>query len=171
MRLLETCGVISHRIPAWQGLEGTSVGHPTRPPAQAGSPRAGCTAPRPGGAGISPEKETPQPPCASVCAQTYFLKCRVVEGKVSAQSLSLLVMAAAWNAVVYVWPPASKVALLWESAQRDRAGIRTSLCGHSLLVFRCFFWRLPWCFIRAGEGASHEPAAECRPSFPQPGCV
>ena len=31
------------------------------PPAQAGSPRAGCTGPRPGGAGISPEKETPQP--------------------------------------------------------------------------------------------------------------
>jgi len=37
------------------------VGHPAQPPAQAGSPRAGCTAPRPGGTGISPEKETPQP--------------------------------------------------------------------------------------------------------------
>ena len=33
-------------------------GHPAQPPAQAGSPRAGCTAPRPGGAGISPEKKT-----------------------------------------------------------------------------------------------------------------
>ena len=41
----------------WWGLEGTSVGYPAQPPAQAGSPRAGCTAPRPGGAGISPEKE------------------------------------------------------------------------------------------------------------------
>jgi len=37
-------------------------GHPAQPPAQAGSPRAGGTAPRPGGSGISPEKETPQPP-------------------------------------------------------------------------------------------------------------
>ena len=37
-------------ITEWQGLEGTSVGHPAQPPAQAGSPRAGCTAPRPGGA-------------------------------------------------------------------------------------------------------------------------
>jgi len=37
----------------------------SNPPAQAGSPRAGCTAPRPGRAGISPEKETPQPPWAA----------------------------------------------------------------------------------------------------------
>ena len=56
---------IRHRIPAWWGLAGTSGGHPAQPPAQAGSPRAGCTAPRPGGAGISPEKETPQPPTRS----------------------------------------------------------------------------------------------------------
>ena len=40
-------------------------GHLVQPPAQAGSPRAGCTAPRPGGAGISAEKETPQPPWAA----------------------------------------------------------------------------------------------------------
>ena len=39
-----------HRIPAWSGSEGTSGGHPAQPPAQAGSPRAGGTAPRPGGA-------------------------------------------------------------------------------------------------------------------------
>ena len=52
-------------ITEWWGLEGTSVGHPVQPPAQAGSLRAGCTAPRPGGAGISPEKETPQPPWAA----------------------------------------------------------------------------------------------------------
>jgi len=31
------------------GLEGTSVGHPVQPPAEAGSPTAGCTGPRPGG--------------------------------------------------------------------------------------------------------------------------
>ena len=55
----------NHRIPAWQGLAGTSVGPPAQPPAQAGSPRAGGTGPRPGGAGISPEKETPQPPWAA----------------------------------------------------------------------------------------------------------
>ena len=30
-----------------------------------GSPRAGCTGPCPGGSGISPEKETPQPPSAA----------------------------------------------------------------------------------------------------------
>ena len=53
--------LINHRITEWQGLEGTSGDPPPQPPAQAGSPTAGCTAPRPGGAGISPEKETPQP--------------------------------------------------------------------------------------------------------------
>ena len=46
----------THRITEWRGLEGTSVGHPVQPPAQAGSPRAGCTGPCPGGSGISPEK-------------------------------------------------------------------------------------------------------------------
>ena len=35
--------------PSMVGLEGSSVGHPAQPPAEAGSPRAGCTAPRPGG--------------------------------------------------------------------------------------------------------------------------
>ena len=40
----------------------------SNPPAEAGAPRAGCTGPRPGGAGISPEKETPQPPWAA-CAR------------------------------------------------------------------------------------------------------
>jgi len=50
-----------HKITAWQGLEGTSVGHLVQAPAQAGSPRAGCTGPHPAGVGISPEKETPQP--------------------------------------------------------------------------------------------------------------
>ena len=30
----------TRRIPAWQGLEGPSVGHPVQPPAEAGSPRA-----------------------------------------------------------------------------------------------------------------------------------
>jgi len=38
-----------HRITEWSGLAGPSVGHPAQPPAAAGSPRAGCTAPRPGG--------------------------------------------------------------------------------------------------------------------------
>ena len=54
-----------HRITECWGSEGTSVGHPVQPPAQAGSPTAGCTGPRPGGAWISPEKETPQPPWAA----------------------------------------------------------------------------------------------------------
>jgi len=58
-------GTRNHRITEWSGLEGSSVGHPVQPPAQAGSPRAGCTGPRPGGSGISPEKETPQPPWAA----------------------------------------------------------------------------------------------------------
>jgi len=35
-----------HRITAWSGLAGTSVGHLVQPPAKAGSPRAGCTGPR-----------------------------------------------------------------------------------------------------------------------------
>ena len=56
-----------HRITEWQGLEGTSVGLPVHPPAEAGSPRAGCTGPCPGGSGISPEKETSQP-------QSHFVR-------------------------------------------------------------------------------------------------
>jgi len=51
-------GIKNHRITAWSGSEGTSVDPPAQPPAEAGSPRAGCTAPCPGGSGISPEKET-----------------------------------------------------------------------------------------------------------------
>ena len=47
------------------GWEGPLWVTQPKPPAQAGSPRAGCTAARPGGAGISPEKETPQPPWAA----------------------------------------------------------------------------------------------------------
>ena len=39
----------NHRITEWLGLERTSLGHPVQPPAKAGSPRAGCTGPRPGG--------------------------------------------------------------------------------------------------------------------------
>jgi len=37
-----------HRITEWSGLEGTSVGHPVQPPAQAGSPTVGCRGPCPG---------------------------------------------------------------------------------------------------------------------------
>ena len=33
----------------WSGVKGTSVGHPAQPPAQAGSPTAGCRGPCPGG--------------------------------------------------------------------------------------------------------------------------
>ena len=48
--VLRVPNVSEDRITEWSGLEGTSVGHPAQPPAQAGSPRAGCTGPRPGGA-------------------------------------------------------------------------------------------------------------------------
>ena len=41
---------ITHRITEWSGLEGTSVGHPVQPPAEAGLPTAGCRGPCPGGA-------------------------------------------------------------------------------------------------------------------------
>jgi len=50
-----------HRITESQhgwGLAGPSVDPQAQPPAEAGSPRAGCTVPRPGGSGTSPE-ETP----------------------------------------------------------------------------------------------------------------
>jgi len=39
----------NHRTTECSGLEGASVGHPVQPPAEAGSPTAGCTGPRPGG--------------------------------------------------------------------------------------------------------------------------
>ena len=55
----------NHRITECSGLAGRSVGHPAQTPAQAGSPRAGCTGPWPGGVWISPEKETTQPPWAA----------------------------------------------------------------------------------------------------------
>ena len=41
-------GTAFHRITEWWGLEGTSVGHPVQPPAQAGSPTVGCRGPCPG---------------------------------------------------------------------------------------------------------------------------
>ena len=52
-----------HSIPESKhgGVEGPSGDPPAQPPAQAGSPRAGCTGPHPAVVGISPEKETPQP--------------------------------------------------------------------------------------------------------------
>ena len=65
----------SHRTTAQQGLAGPSVGHPAQPPAQAGSPGAGCTAPHPGRLWISPEKETPQPlwvACSSALSPSHW---------------------------------------------------------------------------------------------------
>jgi len=40
---------IFHRITEWEGLEGPSGDHPAQPPAEAGSPTAGCRGPCPGG--------------------------------------------------------------------------------------------------------------------------
>jgi len=45
------------------------------PPAEAGSPTAGCTGPCPGRSWISPEKETPQPPwvaCSSALSPSEW---------------------------------------------------------------------------------------------------
>jgi len=54
-------------------LEGTSVGHPVQPPAEAGSPTAGCTGPCLGGSSISPEQETPQPPWTKACIELSII--------------------------------------------------------------------------------------------------
>ena len=56
----------NHRITESQNHRTLGVGRdlcgPSSPiPCKAGSPRAGCTGPCPGGSSISPEKETPQP--------------------------------------------------------------------------------------------------------------
>jgi len=67
-------------VTEWSGLAGTSVGHPVQPPAQAGPPTAGCRGPCPGGSGISPEKETPQPPWAARLAPTGCLRPTTVRG-------------------------------------------------------------------------------------------
>ena len=60
-----SCGTAIFTASQHGGVGRDLWGPPAQPPAQAGSPRAGCTAPRSGGAGISPEKETPQPPWAA----------------------------------------------------------------------------------------------------------
>jgi len=52
----------SQNVRGWKGPLWVTQ---SSPPAEAGSPRAGCTGPHPGGAWISPEKETPQPPWAA----------------------------------------------------------------------------------------------------------
>jgi len=56
-RITELSNVGGWKGPLWVTQSNT--------PAKAGSPRAGCTGPCPGGSGISPGKETPQPPWAA----------------------------------------------------------------------------------------------------------
>ena len=43
------------------------MGHPAQPPAQAGSPRAGCKGPRPGGSGIISREGDSTAPLGSLC--------------------------------------------------------------------------------------------------------
>ena len=65
---LSTYSCSTHRITesqngqGWKGPLGVTQ---SNPPAEAGSPTVGCRGPCPGGAGISPEKETPQAPLAA----------------------------------------------------------------------------------------------------------
>ena len=61
-------GVKNHRITESQngrGWKGPLWITQSNPPAEVGSPTAGCIGPCPGGSWISPEKETPQPPWAA----------------------------------------------------------------------------------------------------------
>ena len=72
----------------------------SNPPAEAGSPRAGCTGPCLGGSGISPEKETPQPPWAA-WARAPFQPVAVLLGDTSKEwgqggSFTLTLGKAAW---------------------------------------------------------------------------
>jgi len=54
-------------------LEGTSGGHLVQHPAQIGPPKPGFPGPCPHGFGVSPSRETPQPPLAT-CASAHSKK-------------------------------------------------------------------------------------------------
>ena len=102
------CQTCTARFTEWSGLEGTSVGHPVQPPAQAGSPRAGCTGPRPGGAGISPEKKTPQPPWAAWARAPSPSEGRISSsasaGASSAPVCARCPLSCHWAPLERVWP-------------------------------------------------------------------
>ena len=98
----------NQRITECSELEGTSVGHPVQPPAQAGSPTAGCTGPCPGGSGISPEKETPQPPWAAWARAPSPSEGRssssCSDGTSSASVCAHCPLSCRWAPLEIVWP-------------------------------------------------------------------
>ena len=102
---------MNHRITEPQnvrGWKGPLWVTPTNPPAEAGSPRAGCTGPRPGGAGISPEKETPQPPWAA-CSSALSPSGRRSSSSCSDETFSASVCAhcplsCRWAPLERAWP-------------------------------------------------------------------
>jgi len=79
----------------------------SNPPAEGGSPRAGCTAPRPGGAGISPEKETPQPPwaaCSRALSPSEGNSSSCSVGTAQASVCARCPLSCRWAPLERVWP-------------------------------------------------------------------
>ena len=78
------------------------------PPTEAGSPRAGCTGPCPGGSWISPEKETPQPPwaaCSSAPSPSEGRSCSSCSDRTSCASFCAhCPLSCCWALLKRVWP-------------------------------------------------------------------
>ncbi|KFR14664.1 Sterol regulatory element-binding protein cleavage-activating protein, partial [Opisthocomus hoazin] len=125
------------RIPECWGLEGPSGGHPAQPPAQAGSPTAGCTALRPDGASVGQSRGGGDPP--SPCCP-HSSECTPGDHWPSGQPGHA---AGSWSPCC---PPALPVPLHRAALQQVSPSLDWCL---GLFLPRCRTLHLPWLnFIR-----------------------